>query len=208
MIDHNFHIDTPRLTLSHLNSTIDSHPDFLVALWTQPSALRATGGIPTGPTSREEARKQIEDEQEQFSAETGYGRYLISLKTPTASTADDDARPFSEAAETYTKIGTVTMKTRRYVDMPVFPDVGFGLLEGFEGKGYATEAANALMEYLEEVTGKNGFLGLVHPDNEKSIAMMKRLGFREEGLRGVLGLTSDGSIVVGVKALRESFRDW
>ncbi|KAF2677445.1 hypothetical protein K458DRAFT_160489 [Lentithecium fluviatile CBS 122367] len=195
MIDFNFHIDTPRLTLSHFNPALDSHCDFLVALWTQPSALRAAGGIATPNSTREKARKQIERDTERIHPETGYGRYLISLKMPLSSPGAHDTRPLSELVETYIKIGTVTMKVRQYVDTPVLPDLGFGLLEAYEGRGYATEAATGLLKYFEEVKGTREFLGLVHPDNERSIAMMKRLGFREEGVRGVLGLTEDGSAV-------------
>jgi RimJ/RimL family protein N-acetyltransferase len=195
MTDFNFHINTPRLTLSHFNPALDSHCDFLLALWTQPSALRATGGIASTNTTREKARNMIESEGDRIHPVTGHGRYLISLKTPPPPSGEADPRPFAEVVETYTKIGTVTMKTREYVDMPVLPDVGFGLLEEYEGKGYATEAAMALMKYLEEVKGQKEFIGLVHPDNERSIKMMKRLGFRAEGERGVLGITADGSVV-------------
>ena len=69
------------------------------------------------------------------------------------------------------------------------------LLEEYEGKGYATEAAMALMKYFEEVKGQKEFIGLTHPDNERSIKMMRRLGFREEGERAVLGFTPDGKAV-------------
>jgi RimJ/RimL family protein N-acetyltransferase len=192
MTDFNFHINTPRLTLSHFNPALDSHCDFTVTIWTQPSSLLATGGIATGTKTREQARAQLSSESDRIHPETGYGRYLISLKQPVE---DTDKLPFSELVEKYTKIGGVTMKTRQYVDMPVLPDLGFGLLDECVGKGYATEAATALLKYFEEVKGQKEFLGLCHPDNEPSIKMMRRLGFREEGTRGVSGLTPDGSIV-------------
>lgn len=195
MTDLNFHIDTPRLTLSHFNPALDTHCDLLVSLWTQPSALRATGGVAMTNTTRDKARKQLELEKERIHPKTGHGRYLVSLKTSSPTTDEIDTRPFSEVAETYTKIGTVSMKTRQYVDMPVFPDLGYGLLEEYEGKGYATEAAMALMKYFEEVKGQKEFIGLTHPDNERSIKMMRRLGFREEGERAVLGFTPDGKAV-------------
>jgi RimJ/RimL family protein N-acetyltransferase len=191
MTDFDFHIDTPRLTLSHFNSALDSHCDFVVALWTQPSSLLATGGIATGNKTREQARAQLSSDSDRIHPETGYGRYLISLKQPVE---DANKLPFSELVQKYIKIGDVTMKTRQYVDMPVLPDLGFGLLDEYVGKGYATEAASALLKYFEEIKGQKEFLGLCHPDNEPSIKMMRRLGFREEGTRGVTGLTPDGSI--------------
>jgi RimJ/RimL family protein N-acetyltransferase len=191
MTDFDFHIDTPRLTLSHFNSALDSHCDFVVALWTQPSSLLATGGIATGNKTREQARAQLSSDSDRIHPETGYGRYLISLKQPVE---DANKLPFSELVQKYIKIGSVTMKTRQYVDMPVLPDLGFGLLDEYVGKGYATEAASALLKYFEEIKGQKEFLGLCHPDNEPSIKMMRRLGFREEGTRGVTGLTPDGSI--------------
>jgi RimJ/RimL family protein N-acetyltransferase len=60
------------------------------------------------------------------------------------------------------------------------------LLEEHEWKRYATEAANALLNYFGEVKGRTGFLDLVHLDNERIIALMRRLQFREEGPGGVL----------------------
>jgi RimJ/RimL family protein N-acetyltransferase len=192
MTDYNFHIDTPRLTLSHFIPVLDSHCDFLVALRTQPSSLLASSGIAVGIKTREHARTQLESESDRINPQTGYGRYLISLKQPVE---DADKQPFSELVQKYTKIGDVTMKTRQYVDMPALPDLGFGLLDEYVGKGYATEAASALLRYFEQVKGEKEFLGLCHPDNEPSIKMMRRLGFREDGTRGVLGLTPDGSVV-------------
>lgn len=189
MTDLNFCIDTPRLTLSHFDPASDEHCDFLNALWTQPSALRATGGIAITTNTREKARAQLQLETERIHPETGYGRYRISLKIPSTPIQEDEKHPF------YPNIGTVTMKCREYVDTPVIPDIGFGLLEEYEGKGYATEAASALIKYFEDVKGQREFLGLVHPDNQRSIAMMRRLGFREEGTRKVLGITNDGSAV-------------
>lgn len=192
MVDPEFHIDTPRLVISYLDPTKDAHCDFIVTLQNSPSSLASIKGYKSPTPDRESARKQILDNDP--TTDNGYGRYLVSLKTPTLS-PDASSLPFSQRSDTYTIIGVVTMKLRKFENSPLAPDVGYGLLDAFQGKGYATEAARALVTYFEESLGRKEFFGFCNPENEGSKGVLRRLGFEERGVRDVKGVKPDGGIV-------------
>lgn len=55
--------------------------------------------------------------------------------------------------------------------------LGYTLSADHQGKGYATEALAALINYLQSDLGKNRFIALIAPENIPSIHLVKRLGF-------------------------------
>lgn len=61
---------------------------------------------------------------------------------------------------------------------PLFPEkeLGWTLYQGFEGQGYATEAAAALREWALGEAGLTTLVSYFHPENHRSIAVAKRLG--------------------------------
>jgi predicted acetyltransferase len=196
MVATEFHIDTPRLVISHLDSLQDSHCDFLVNLYATEQVRTRNGGVAPMP-DREAARRKIDSNDLIWT--TGYGRYLVSLKTPTSSaTVEEDSVPFSERVKAYTKIGVVTVSSRKFEGAPLAPDVGYGLLPAFQGKGFATEAAAALLRWFEKEKGQTEFFGFCDPDNEGSKAVLKRIGFEERGVGNIKGLYSDNGIIVGM----------
>ena len=191
MADYEFHIDTQRLVISHLDSRQDSHCDFLVKLYNSETAL-ATKSISPPVTEREAARQKIDSDDRVFTS--GYGRYLVSLQ-PSEHSADSEGLSFSERSRSYTMIGVVTMKLRRFGDGPSAPDVGYGLLPAFQGKGYATEAAAALVQWFEKEKGQTEFFGFCDPANEGSKRVLQRIGFEPRGLKDVKGLKPDGGVI-------------
>ena len=62
------------------------------------------------------------------------------------------------------------------------PEIGWDLWEGYEGKGYATEAARAVRNWCYTSLGWSTAISLVHPDNPGSAAVARRLGCTYEGL--------------------------
>jgi len=70
--------------------------------------------------------------------------------------------------------GLVKRETLEWVD------VGFAFLEGFRGKGYAFEAAKAVMDYGRAVLGLKRIVGVTAPENEISIRLLEKLGLRFE----------------------------
>lgn len=61
---------------------------------------------------------------------------------------------------------------------PLFPEkeLGWMLYEGFEGQGYATEAAAGLRDWAFGTLGLATLVSYVHPDNTGSAAVAMRLG--------------------------------
>lgn len=60
-------------------------------------------------------------------------------------------------------------------------EVGYGLLPEFAGRGYATEAAAAAIDFVVDVLRWNEVVQTIHPDNRASIAVAERLGARHRG---------------------------
>jgi RimJ/RimL family protein N-acetyltransferase len=63
-------------------------------------------------------------------------------------------------------------------DGPLFPEKELGWLvyEGYEGLGYATEAAAALRDWAGRALGCSGLVSYIDPDNRASIRVAGRLG--------------------------------
>lgn len=61
---------------------------------------------------------------------------------------------------------------------PLFPEkeLGWMLYAGFEGQGYATEAATALRDWAFAEAGLTSLVSYFHPENHRSMAVAKRLG--------------------------------
>ena len=60
-------------------------------------------------------------------------------------------------------------------------EVGFTLRPEFQGQGYATEAAGALLGYLFGARAKHRVSARCDPRNAASMAVLERLGMRREG---------------------------
>ncbi|MCA0870753.1 GNAT family N-acetyltransferase [Seohaeicola saemankumensis] len=61
------------------------------------------------------------------------------------------------------------------------PEIGWDLFNGFEGKGYATEAGEAARAYAYDILGWTTAISLVKPDNTGSASVAQRLGARHDG---------------------------
>jgi RimJ/RimL family protein N-acetyltransferase len=61
---------------------------------------------------------------------------------------------------------------------PLFPEkeLGWLLYDGFEGKGYATEAARALRDWAFDILGLPTLVSYFDPENHRSMAVSARLG--------------------------------
>lgn len=62
-------------------------------------------------------------------------------------------------------------------------ELGYTLHTWARRQGYATEAATALIDYLIRERGVHRIEASTHPDNDRSIRVLQRLGFTREGLR-------------------------
>lgn len=187
MLDPDFHISTPRLDISYFDASNDVQCDFFVSLINSPEMLHLSNARPNPIPDRATARQILLPMSDKLEA-TGYGRYIVSLRDPDSNT---DV-PFSQSAHNREYIGYVTMMLGRFPRSPSVPDLGFAFMACHHGKGYATEAALALMEY-RKTKGQTAFAGYTASDNERSNRLFERMGFEDRGVREVTGIVGTGA---------------
>lgn len=191
----NFHITTPRLHLSYLDADNDGMMAFIVRHNSSPEsiAVKAQSGVKSArhPENTEAARASYKAASERLE-KTGSGRYIISLRKAGVG--------FTEEQGDREYIGIVSMQLRRFSDRdcPLIPDLGFGLYRDYYGKGYATEACEAMMKYFKEEKGHERFAGFTHPENVNSQKLFRRLGFKSRGTMDIAGVIPDGTYKIAV----------
>ena len=60
------------------------------------------------------------------------------------------------------------------------PDIGFGVLPEFCGKGFAGEAAAAVVKHARNELGIDKLTAIVSPTNAPSIGLIEKLGLKFE----------------------------
>jgi ribosomal-protein-alanine N-acetyltransferase len=60
-------------------------------------------------------------------------------------------------------------------------EIGYGLVPEARGRGYAIEAVRAAFEWATRVHGIHRFRASVSPDNERSLNLIRKLGFTQTG---------------------------
>jgi len=149
-------LETSRLTVRHL-TTDDAA--FIVDLLNQPSFLENIGD--KGVRTVEDARQFLLDGPMASYAQNGFGLYLVEL--------GDSEIP----------IGICGLLKREGLEDV---DIGFALLPQFWSKGYAIEAASAVMDHGRESLGLDRIVAIVSPGNERSCKLLEKLGLRFERL--------------------------
>ena len=144
-------LETERLILRRL--TLDD-AQFVVALLNEPSFLRYIGDKKV--RSLEDARQYILTGPVASYEQHGFGLCLVELK------------------ESKTPIGICGLVKRE--ELPD-PDIGFALLPDFCNKGFAFEAALAVVRDARERLRLERILAITFLDNEASIGLLQRLGF-------------------------------
>jgi [ribosomal protein S5]-alanine N-acetyltransferase len=153
-------LTTQRLVLRPV--TLSDHAA-LLAHWTMPDVRRFLfdGGI----VSADEVTEAIEDSTRDFAA-AGYGLWLIQEK----DRAD--------------LVGTAGLRPLEDIGLEIF----YSLASGSWGRGYATEAARAVVEHALVALGLPEVLAEVDEGNTASIRVIERLGMTPfEVVPGVLG---------------------
>jgi RimJ/RimL family protein N-acetyltransferase len=60
-------------------------------------------------------------------------------------------------------------------------ELGYRVEVAYRRRGYATETVEALMRWARDERGVRAFIASVAPDNEPSLAIVRKLGFRHVG---------------------------
>lgn len=157
-------LETERLVLRRL--TVDDAA-FVLRLLNEPSWLRFIGD--RGVRTLEDARRYILEGPVDMYERLGFGIYATTLK-------EDDKAP----------IGICGLVKRAGLDDV---DIGFALLPEHWGKGYASEAAAAVMDYAKGVVGLKRVVAITSLDNETSARLLGKIGLRFER---IIRLTEGG----------------
>jgi len=145
-------LETDRLALRRM-SVEDA--EFMLGLLNEPSWLRFIGD--RGVRTLEDARAYILKGPVDMYDRLGFGLYLTELK--------GEGVP----------IGICGLVKRDFLEDV---DIGFALLPGFWGQGYAYEAAAAVMEYGKEALGLKRIVAITNPENHSSIRLLEKLGLK------------------------------
>lgn len=147
-------LQTQRLNLRQLTA---KDAPFVLKLVNDPTWLRYIGD--RGVYNLEDARDYILNGPVESYRIRGFGLYLVELK------------------DTKIPIGMCGLIKRPELEEV---DLGFALLPDFAGKGYALEAAAAVLEQGHAALGLDRIVAITTPDNERSIRLLEKLGFRFE----------------------------
>lgn len=129
---------------------------FLHTCCTDPYIMQFQGDV------MDETRlKNFFQDTESHWAQHGFGRFIVVSKK--------EKQP----------IGFVSLKYLSAEDK--IPDLGFALLQQFCGKGFATEAAQALIAYARNELKLQSLQALNNPENQAGSHVLEKLGFVRVG---------------------------
>lgn len=145
-------LETQRLVLRRF--TLDDTP-LIVHLLNEPLFLRFIGD--KNVRTAEDAALYLQRGPLASYAQHGFGLYHVSLK--------GEGTPIGMC-------GLLKRETLEDVD------VGFAYLPQFGGRGYATEAAQATLQYGRTVLGLKRIVAITAPGNTASINVLTKIGLR------------------------------
>lgn len=149
-------LETARLIVDKITTKDAS---FTLEMLNDPTFIKyvADRGIRT----EEEAREYIRDKMTASYEEHGFGMGAVRLK---------------DGGELIGMCGLVKRDTLEDVD------IGYGFLPEHRGKGYATEAAMAVMKMGREDFGLHRLLAIIQPANTASRALAEKMGMQCESM--------------------------
>jgi ribosomal-protein-alanine N-acetyltransferase len=146
-------IETRRLTLRELDLTDDG---FILELLNEAGFIQFIGD--KGVRTLEDAREYIAKGPRDSYVRNGFGLYATCLR---------DGTP----------VGICGLVKRDGLDDP---DVGFAFLLRHCSKGYAVEAASAVLAHGAQFLKLPRIVAITSPQNFKSIAVLEKIGLRFE----------------------------
>jgi len=147
-------LETGRLTLRPIG--LGDAP-FILGLLNEPSFLLHIGD--KGVRTEDDARRYIADGPLASYARFGFGLYMVTLR------------------ESGTLLGICGLLKRDWLEDV---DLGFALLPPYWGRGYAFEAASAVLAHARGPLGLRRIVAITSLGNDPSIQLLGKLGFRFE----------------------------
>lgn len=145
-------LETGRLVLREFTP---GDAEFVLRLLNEPAFLRYIGD--RGVHTLDDARRYISDGPVAGQARHGFGLMVVERKSDGAA------------------LGMCGVLKR---DALPDPDLGFSFFPEYWSQGYALESARAVMRHAREALGLGRIVAITTPDNEPSIRLLGKLGFR------------------------------
>jgi len=155
-------IETQRLRIRYFN---EADTDFIVKLLNEPSFIENI--VDKGVRNKQDAINYLESGPYASYQKFGFGLSLVDLK------------------DSNTPIGMCGLIKREELDDV---DIGYALLTEFEGKGYAKEASQAVLENGNAEYGLKRIIAVTSPSNAGSIKLLESLGFKYESMVELYGM--------------------
>ncbi|CAG8899642.1 unnamed protein product [Penicillium egyptiacum] len=163
-----FSVPSERLHISYFLPESPAHCAFLVKLWNTEDFIKSCGR--TGIDTPEKAFNFLRNRVHADYARNKYGIFVVSLK------------PYENASlSESTPIGTVSLMKGEPPNSYLAPDIGYAILPEETGKGYATEAGVALLEYARRELGVDSAFGFCAKDDPRSARVLEKIGFESRG---------------------------
>ena len=160
--------ETERLILRQLQK---DDAAFILELLNEPSFLQNIGD--KGVRTIDDACQYILNGPVASYERFGFGLYLVALK------------------ETRLPIGICGLVKRDGLeDM----DIGYALLPQFWSKGYAFEAASAVLTFGRQTLGLKRIVAITTPDNHSSIRVLHKLGLKFEKMVKLPGAETESKL--------------
>jgi [ribosomal protein S5]-alanine N-acetyltransferase len=163
-------LETERLILRQMRA---EDAEFIFELVNEAAFIRNIGD--KGVRTLDDARNYILTGPVASYAKFGFGLYLVALR------------------ETGEAIGICGLLKR---DSLEDVDIGFAFLERFRRKGFAYEAAAAVMGYGRNALGLKRIVTITSADNEGSMRVLEKIGLRFEKIIRMPGSDEDTRLFV------------
>ncbi|WP_226643093.1 GNAT family N-acetyltransferase [Microbulbifer variabilis] len=149
-----FQLNTPNLILREL---CEDDAEFILQLLNDADFLRNIGDRRV--RNLKQARQYIQSGPMAMYREHQFGLYKVSLPDGTS-------------------VGTCGLIKRVGLEDV---DIGFAFLPEYRGRGYAQEAARAIMVYAREQLALKRIVAIARPDNTASVKLLEKIGLKAEG---------------------------
>jgi RimJ/RimL family protein N-acetyltransferase len=160
--------ETERLILRQLQ---EGDAAFILELLNEPSFLQNIGD--KGVRTIDDACQYILSGPVASYEGFGFGLYLVALK------------------ETLLPIGICGLIKREGLE---YVDIGYAFLPSFWSKGYAFEAASAVLAFGREALGLRRIVAITAPDNHSSIRVLHKLGLKFEKMVRLPGAEAESKL--------------
>jgi RimJ/RimL family protein N-acetyltransferase len=158
-------LETQRLSIRRL---VAEDAPFILELVNEPAFIKNIAD--RGVRNLDDARKYIADGPTAMYERFGFGLFAVELK------------------ESGIPIGMCGLIKR---DSLEDVDLGYAFFERHWGKGYASEAAAAVIDYGHKTFGLKRIVAITSQDNQGSINVLEKMGFRFEKLITLPGDTEE-----------------